>query len=82
MIANTASTAYPTQAENFNREWTRIDAKLVGPPESGLSAWVVMGFDDMGLRPWGRDRQTLLDEGRGFYVIETHCVPDGHCAPS
>src|ERR1700751_2111798 len=50
MIANTASTAYPTQAENFNREWTRIDAKLVGPPESGAPAWVVMGFDDMVLK--------------------------------
>jgi hypothetical protein len=77
MIANTASTAYPTKATNPNRELDppspslrrdrlRIDPKLFGCREGGPSVLEAMGFDDMDLR-------------RGFHVIETHRVRDENC---
>jgi hypothetical protein len=55
-----------------------MDAKLVGPPEGGLSVWAVMGFDDMDLKPWKKHRQTLMDYRRGFHVIDAHCARDEH----
>jgi len=57
-----------------------MDAKLVGPPEGGLSVWSAMGFDDMDLKPWKKHGQTLMDYRRGFYVIDAQCTRNEHRA--